>query len=340
VNARYRLEQQLGRGGMATVHRAWDTELHRPVAIKVLSETLAADPGLRERFVREARAAARLSHPNVVAVFDVGDDGGLPYFVMECVDGGTLEGRGPLAPDEAVALVAQAARGLAHAHELGLVHRDVKPGNLLVRADGTVKVADFGIARATDDSRLTQAGTILGTAAYLAPEQAAGAEATPATDVYALGAVLYELLAGRPPRTVRTLADLTYDEPVTPVRDLAPAVPPAIEDVVMRCLAREPRYRPQDARALVHELEPPRRHEAPTRVQPVPRRRSRPGRALLLPAALVALLAAAAIAIAAGGDDGTSRAPQPQRVQAPARAGTPAQDARNVADWIRELGKS
>jgi serine/threonine protein kinase len=330
---------------MATVHRAWDEELQRPVAVKVLAASLGSDPELRARFVREARAAARLSHPNVVAVFDVGDDGGLPYFVMEHVDGGTLEGRGPLPAEEAVALVRQAAAGLAHAHAEGVVHRDVKPGNLLVRSDGTVKVADFGIARAAGDSRLTQAGTILGTAAYLAPEQAVGDHATPATDVYALGSVLYELLTGRPPRTPRTLAELSYDEPLTPVRDLAPSVPPAIEDVVMRCLAADPRYRPQDAGALAAELggsapgpTAPTARTARTVVQQRPDPRPPHLRRWVAAAAVLVVVAVAGgVAVAASDSE---EAATPRRVQAPARAATPAQDARNVADWIRRLGKS
>jgi serine/threonine-protein kinase len=325
---------------MATVHRAWDEELHRRVAIKVLADTLAGDPELRERFVREARAAARLSHPNVVTVYDVGEDKGRPYLVMECVDGGTLDGRGPVPPDEAVALALQAAHGLAHAHDLGLVHRDVKPGNLLLRKDGTVKVADFGIARAADDSRLTQAGTILGTIRYLAPEQAAGAEATPATDVYALGAVLYELLTGRPPRNPRTFEEIAADEPPTPVRDLAPDVPTELEDVVMRSLARDPRYRPQDAGELAQELAALGVDTSPTRVarpDPLVSQKHKVGRARWMLAAGVALLALAAGIAVAANDDEPSR---PPRVQAPAPAATPAQDARNVADWIRSLGES
>jgi serine/threonine-protein kinase len=337
LNERYRIEQRLGHGGMATVHRAWDEELQRPVAIKVLSDTLAADPELRRRFVREARAAARLSHPNIVTVYDVGEDDGRPYLVMECVDGGTLDGRGPLPPDEAVALALQAAHGLAHAHELGLVHRDVKPGNLLVRNDSTLKVADFGIARAADDSRLTQAGTILGTAAYLAPEQAAGDDATPATDVYALGAVLYELLTGRPPRSARTLAELAADDPVTPVRDLVPGVPRALEDVVMRALARDPSYRPQDAGELARELAPLAGEPAPTHVQHqvLPQHKWR-HRAAPLAAAVALIAAALAIVAFAAGDDKSS---PPARIHAPAPAATPAQDARNVARWIRSLGR-
>src|SRR5689334_17683203 len=176
---------------MATVYLAQDEELHRPVAVKVLAENLAGDAALRERFLREARLAARLSHPNVVSVYDAGEtEDGLPYIVMEYVPGTTLAELGRVPPHEGVELVLQACRGLAHAHAAGLVHRDVKPQNLLLRDDGTVKVADFGIARAAETTALTQIGTVLGTAAYLSPEQALGEEVTAAADVYSLGAVL------------------------------------------------------------------------------------------------------------------------------------------------------
>src|SRR5205814_6297666 len=154
-----------------------------------------------------------------------------------------------LAPDRAVSLTAQAAAGLAHAHAAGLVHRDVKPHNLLVSSDGRVKIADFGIARAAQETRLTEAGTVLGTAAYAAPEQTAGLDVTAAADVYGLGACLYEALTGRPPYQFDSLVELAgkREEPIPPVRELAPDVPEAVEDVVMRCLARKPEYRPAAA---------------------------------------------------------------------------------------------
>jgi serine/threonine protein kinase len=209
AGGRYRVERTLGSGGMAIVVLARDRELDRPVAIKLLADNLARDADLRARFVREARLAARLSHPNVVKVFDAGEDGGRPYIVMECVNGPTLAEvlarRGRLPPDEAVDLAIQACAGLDHAHEAGLVHRDVKPHNLLLRDDGLLKVADFGIARAVQATRLTEAGTILGTGAYLSPEQAAGEDVTAAADLYSLGAVVYELLTGvRRTRTSRS----------------------------------------------------------------------------------------------------------------------------------------
>src|SRR5438874_379585 len=250
ATGRYRLERPLGHGGMASVYEARDTGLDRAVAVKVLAENLAGDEELRTRFLREARLAARLSHPNVVNVFDAGEDEGRPYIVMELVEGATLAGRGPVPAEEARGLALQAARGLAHAHQAGLVHRDIKPGNLLLRRDGTLKIADFGIARAAETTALTQAGTVLGTAAYLAPEQALGEEVTAAADVYSLGAVLYELLTGRPPFEFDSLADLAEQQrrmAITPVRELASDAPPELEDLVMRCLARNPAYRPSAA---------------------------------------------------------------------------------------------
>ena len=313
---RYRLDRPLGRGGMATVYLARDTELDRPVAVKVLD---AADEGLRERFVREARLAARLSHPNVVGVFDAGEDGGRPYIVMEHVEGETvaelLARRGRLPPEEARGLAVQAARGLAHAHAAGLVHRDIKPQNLLLREDGTLKIADFGIARATEDTSLTQPGTVLGTAAYLAPEQARGERATPASDVYSLGAVLYELLTGKPPA-----------ETPAPVRELAPEVPRELEDVVMRSLARNPSYRPAD---LESEL-------APEATRPIPAQGEPSRRKLWL--GLVAAAAVAAILLAVtliGGKSSKQPPPRPRAVPQIPRGADAQEQARNIAAGLR-----
>src|SRR3954454_7091739 len=173
---------------MAAVYLAHDEELNRPVAVKVLAEHLADDADFRARFLQESKLASRLSHPNVVQVYDAGETDGRPYIVMEYVSGDTLAHRGKLSYEQVVPLALQACAGLQHAHAAGLVHRDVKPANLLVREDDVLKIADFGIARAAELTRLTQHGTILGTAAYLSPEQAAGAEVTAATDIYSLGA--------------------------------------------------------------------------------------------------------------------------------------------------------
>lgn len=335
---RYRIERELGRGGMAIVYRAHDGELERPVAIKVLAEHLSGDDNFVARFVREARLASRLSHPNVVRVYDAGDEDGRPFIVMECVSGGSLADTAQLAPERVVELGAQACAGLQHAHDAGLIHRDVKPANLLVRDDGVLKIADFGIARASESTRHTQVGTVLGTAAYLAPEQVSGEDATSASDLYALAAVLYELLTGRPPYVVTSLADLASlqsDGTIAPVRDLEPSVPPEVEAAVMRALAREPRFRPASAAELAQELVGT--EERPTR--PLPRRASRSiHRARLW---LVAALVVAALAIALGlarlGDDGdrASTPPAPARVSPPARGATAAQQARNLARWLR-----
>jgi eukaryotic-like serine/threonine-protein kinase len=333
-DGRYRLEHPLGHGGMATVYLARDEELDRPVAIKVLAQNLAGDSAFRERFLREARLAARLSHPNVVSVYDAGEaEDGRPFIVMEYVSGTTLAEVGPLDPGEAVGLVVQACRGLGPAHEAGLVHRDVKPQNLLLRDDGVLKVADFGIARAAETTALTQVGTVLGTAAYLSLEQALGDEVTPAADVYALGAVLYELLSGRTPYTFDSLADLAAKQregSIRPVGELAPGISPQLEDAVMRALARNPAYRPATATAFAGELAATVRHAAPARA-------SNRDRVWWVVAAVVALAAiVSGIVVAATG--GGSKSPPPARPAAvrPIPRGADAQEqARNIAAWLR-----
>jgi len=348
IDSRYRLERPLGHGGMASVHLAHDTELDRPVALKLLAENLSGDESVHRRFVREARLAARLSHPNVVSVFDAGEDGERPYIVMEYVEGENLAEllarRGRIPPDEARGLAVQAAHGLAHAHAAGLVHRDVKPQNLILRRDGTLKIADFGIARAAEATALTQAGTVLGTAAYLSPEQALGEEVTPATDVYSFGVVLYELLTGDTPFRVETLDDLAQrrDMEVSPVRELVPAVPRDLEDVVMHCLARNPDYRPRDGAQLARELGPP--DAAATKPLPAPPRREWFRDRRLMWAAVAGLLVLAtvllAVVIASGGSSkpprGTAVTVEQPKVQ-PIPRGTDAQEqARNIAAWLRQ----
>jgi eukaryotic-like serine/threonine-protein kinase len=353
VGGRYRFERVLGHGGMATVHLARDEELDRMVAVKCLSETLSGDEVFRERFTREARMAAQLSHPNIVGVFDVGEEGGVPYLVMEYVESETLADlmarAGPVDPERAVDLVLQVCAGLEQAHAAGLVHRDIKPQNLLVRPDDTVKIADFGIARPLDATQLTLAGTILGTAAYLAPEQALGERVTAAADIYSLGAVTYELLSGRPPYTFDSLADLTVKQREGP--------PPAIQGVsaelqavVVGCLASDPEARPESAAALAHELaqaspEPPTEVFAASNTTTATQVMSPPGRAVHvsrpMQVAAAAVLGAAALAggLAFGltrGDDPPARPPaQPEQIGVIPRGETPAESARILADWLR-----
>jgi eukaryotic-like serine/threonine-protein kinase len=246
IAGRYRLERRLGMGGMSTVRLAFDTNLEREVAVKLLAEHLAEDDNFVSRFRREALAAARLVHPNIVQVFDFGldDATGQHYIVMEYVEGRScaeiLREQKVLPVDEALDIVSQACRGLEHAHRHGVVHRDVKPGNLMRSDEGVVKLADFGIAKATEQSSITQVGSVLGTAAYLAPEQARGEEAGPQADQYALGVVAYQMLAGRLPYEATSLTELAFKqqrELPPQLHELNPEVPPALAHAVARSMA-------------------------------------------------------------------------------------------------------
>lgn len=238
---RYELGAVLGAGGMGIVRRATDTLLHREVAVKLLADNLAADPEARQRFLHEGRAVARVSHPHVVAVHDVGEDGGRPYLVLELVDGPSLADElrrdGPLDADDVTAIAAQALAGLTAAHTAGVLHRDVKPGNLLRTPDGDVKVVDFGVAQAADAPGLTRTGFVIGTRSYLAPERRRGAPATVATDLYALGATLVELLTGSPPST---------EPDAAPLADL-PDLPDGMRHLLERLLDPSPAARPASA---------------------------------------------------------------------------------------------
>ncbi len=269
---RYRLERRLGVGGMATVQLAFDTRLERNVAVKLLAEHLADDSSFVSRFRREALAAARLVHPNVVQVFDFGldDETHRNFIVMEYVDGQScaeiLRERGTLPAGEAVEILAQSCRGLAYAHRHGVVHRDVKPGNLMRSGDGMVKLADFGIAKAAEQSDITKVGSVLGTAAYLAPEQARGEPAGPASDMYALGVVAYQLLAGRLPYEANSLTDLArLQESGPPPRldEVTPDVSPALAATVARALHRDPAERYADASDMETALRDSLRGRAP-----------------------------------------------------------------------------
>jgi len=253
VGGRYRIDRRLGAGGMSTVFLATDSVLEREVAIKLLAEHLAEDEDFVARFRREALAAARLQHPNVVQVFDSGEDPGSHrhYIVMEYVDGPScadmLRDQKLLDVDEAVRIVRDACHGLEYAHRAGVVHRDVKPGNLLVASDTkATKLADFGIAKAAEQTRITQVGSVLGTAAYLSPEQARGEEAGPASDIYSLGVCAYQFLAGRLPHEYSSLTELALkqqEEAVQPITLHRPEVPPELDRAIRVCLAREPEAR-------------------------------------------------------------------------------------------------
>ncbi len=246
---RYELGDRLGVGGMSTVRVAHDRRLEREVAVKLLAEHLAEDPQFVARFRREALAAARLVHPNIVQVFDFGldDASGRSYIVMERIRGQSaaeiLRDRGILTVSEALAIVSHACRGLDYAHRNGVVHRDVKPGNLLRSDEGIVKVADFGIAKNLgDESSITQAGSVLGTAAYLAPEQAHGEEAGPRADLYSLGVVAYQLLSGRLPYDAQSLTELALKqqrEAPALLHNLNPEVTPELAAAIDRALALE-----------------------------------------------------------------------------------------------------
>src|SRR5438445_5300608 len=260
---RYELIELVGSGGMSSVYKARDTLLERNVALKVLHEHFTADEDYVERFRREARAVAQLSHPNIVTVIDRGEEDGRQFIVFEYIDGQTLkeivEERGPLPVREAVELAIGVARGLAFAHSHGLVHRDVKPQNVLLNGDGKPKVTDFGIARSLDVQGVTQTGTVLGTSHYIAPEQASGRPVDAHTDVYSLGAVLYEVLTGEVPfegENFVTVALKHVHEPAPSVLDRRPDCPLRLAAAVERALAKEPPDRFPTMDAFAAELEP------------------------------------------------------------------------------------
>ena len=257
---RYRLVRRIATGGMGEVWQADDTVLGRRVALKMLVEELAADDRATRRFVREARATARLAHPNVARVYDFGRGGGPPFLVMELLEGETLAARlasGPLPPAEAARVAAAVADALEAAHERGIVHRDVKPSNVVLTPGGEVKVLDFGIAAAADETHSTTGSGLYATVAYVSPERVAGEPATPASDVYSLGAVLYELLCGRPPFSGSSPALVArahlHDQPV-PVRQLAPWVPARLAEACEAAMAKDPARRPSSAASLAIRL--------------------------------------------------------------------------------------
>jgi eukaryotic-like serine/threonine-protein kinase len=262
LSGRYRLESKLGSGGMSTVYLANDEVLDRPVAVKLLHREISEEADQLERFRREARAAARLSHPNLVGVIDAGEDDGRPYIVFEYIDGRTLKRRiqeeGPLPVDEAVAYAIEIGRGLTAAHARKLVHRDVKPQNVLIDPDGRAKVTDFGIARSLEQKGMTATGRVLGTTDYVSPEQAMGEDVDERSDVYSLGVVLYEMLTGDVPFQAETQVGVAMkhvNEPMPDVQAKRPEVSAVVASVVDRATTKDPRDRYNTVAVMVRDLE-------------------------------------------------------------------------------------
>jgi serine/threonine protein kinase len=344
---RYELKDRLGHGGMATVFSARDLKLDRQVAIKLLADNFAGDDEVRRRFSREARLAAKLDHPNIVQVFDVGEDDGRPYIVMEQVDGGTVDDRlngrrRSIATGEGLRMLSQLCEGLGHAHAKKLVHRDIKPQNLLLRSsDGCLKITDFGIARAAEETtRLTQAGKVIGTERYMAPEQMADGKITPAADVYACGVVADELL----PQSRS----------------------PELREIVERCLREDPGERFTDARSLGEALatvdgdgeagvvrrirsqtQPTRRLASigpstanwPAPAEVARRRRSTRTRVAAVVAALAIIAAGVLVATNSGDSGSPSKAEVAKQQPAPTTSvpasSDPSEQARELADFFR-----
>jgi hypothetical protein len=350
---RYDVQSRLGIGGMAEVMLARDQVLGRLVALKLLAPALAADPVFVERFRREATAVASLNHPNVVVVFDHGVADGQPFIAMEYVPGRTLKQviaeSAPMPPEVAAGYARQTLAGLSAAHAVGIVHRDVKPQNLIVRADGTLKVADFGVARSAEQTVLTQHGSVIGTAEYLSPEQARGETAMAASDLYSVGVVLFEMLTGRPPfagEAALAIANQHIVETAPPVREVNRAVPADIARIVDRALAKDPGDRFASATAMMAALADATSSEpsatllaptavmtgddrnAPTRVQAARAQPPRPRTGVHLRrrafAALAALLVltAGAFALLTSGGGGSRRVPMPHVVGSPVERAT------------------
>jgi serine/threonine-protein kinase len=317
--------EEIGHGGMGVVYRAKQRFANREVAVKVLSAALATRGGAAERFSGEIEALAKLRHPNIVEVYEVGEDSGCVYFSMELVPGGTLAGRAkrePLAPAEAAAIVEQLAEAVDAAHKLGLVHRDIKPANVLLAADGSPKLSDFGLAKWMDrEDGLTETGAVLGTPSYMAPEQAVGSKRGtlgPPADVYGLGATLYELLTGRPPfraaSTFETLQKVIHELPVAP-RALCPAVHADLEAVCLKCLEKDPARRYATAEELANDLHRWRIGD-PTRARP-PSWPRKVWRAVRRRSRWIGAVATLAVAVAIGVYIAIQLAPKPIAPPAP-----------------------
>lgn len=355
LQSRYRLDQRLASGGMGTVYIATDEKLDRRVAVKILKEDLAKDARFVERFRREARSAAALSHPNIAGVFDYGEDSGRYFIVMELVNGrdlaAILDQEGPLAWPEATLAARQIASALAHAHAAGLVHRDVKPANVIVTDDGRVKVTDFGIARAMGESTLTATGSLMGTASYISPEQAQGLPATSASDVYGLGVVMYEMLTGQAPFSGESLVGVAMrhiSEEIPAPSERVSEIPKQLDDVVARATKKGPNERPS-APQLESELAALSRGDLETvalaaavqptaeltpTVWPIPGRRWDPvrlGRTVVLVFATLTVIAASLLVVRvvsdeeplAAGRTNAQTQPAPETSSTPAGAAMP-----------------
>lgn len=261
INGRYKIKELIGGGGMSNVYLAHDMILDRDIAIKLLRYDFSNEEELRRRFQREALSTTSLAHPNIVNIFDVGEDGAIPYLVMEYVPGKTLKDyiieHSPIAPERAVKIMKQLASALAHAHHNGIVHRDIKPQNILMDDDGNVKITDFGIAMALSATSYTQTNSVLGTVHYLSPEQARGGNATKKSDIYSLGIVMYELLTGRLPFSGESAVSiaLKHLQTETPsLREIVPSIPQSLENVVLKATAKDAQHRYQSADEMNDDL--------------------------------------------------------------------------------------
>ena len=261
INDRYEIIKSIGEGGMANVYLAYDTILDRNVAIKVLRGDLANDEKFVRRFQREALSASSLSHPNIVAMYDVGEDNGLYYIVMEYVEGKTLKQllkkRGSLTLSEAIDIMLQLTDGMAHAHDSYIVHRDLKPQNIMIQDDGQIKITDFGIAMALNSTQLTQTNSVMGSVHYLPPEQAAGKGATIKSDIYSMGIIFYELLTGELPFKGDSAVEIALKqmkEPLPDVHKLNNDIPQSIENIILKSTAKNPKNRYDDAKSMHNDL--------------------------------------------------------------------------------------
>ena len=261
INGRYEIIKSIGEGGMANVYLAYDTILDRNVAIKVLRGDLANDEKFVRRFQREALSASSLSHPNIVAMYDVGEDNGLYYIVMEYVEGKTLKQllkkRGSLTLSEAIDIMLQLTDGMAHAHDSYIVHRDLKPQNIMIQDDGQIKITDFGIAMALNSTQLTQTNSVMGSVHYLPPEQAAGKGATIKSDIYSMGIIFYELLTGELPFKGDSAVEIALKqmkEPLPDVHKLNNDIPQSIENIILKATAKNPKNRYDDAKGMHNDL--------------------------------------------------------------------------------------